>query len=302
MMYQAYASSILVSVIICLALPAAAEGHPEINGRWIRVNSDWITSVECPDVIEFHQDSTYTVFNDCYGVSSQNPIVESGDWNYVPSANSLSLSNRSARPGYIFVSGHPDLTVTLQWVDHDQVLFRFVAGADSVERYVRSSAPERMPSFVDLSVGEIEIGSTDQRTKLDGVFENCWELKDAFRATCFVNAKGTEQLTLFANPGSIQGSFSLIRIEARVSTSDDFPIHAKHGDHFITGKGIHLGMTLDSVIHVLGEPHETDAGTIRYRVVNNDAVMKQFNTPIYAGTYRFKDGILVAMEFGFEYP
>jgi hypothetical protein len=86
---------------------------------------------------------------------------------------------------------------------------------------------------------------------------------------------------------------------------------------FKTGKGIHLGLSLDSLFALLGKQHcktvqAKNKVTVTYSIAvppkeallgsREETFLDFYNMPSYYGKYIFKDGKLVEFDFGFEYP
>lgn len=93
-------------------------------------------------------------------------------------------------------------------------------------------------------------------------------------------------------------------------------VHTPHADcivppqyiaHFMSGKGVHLGMSRNEVVRILGNgyvkhPHP-DEQVISYRIDNKDSpVLQRHNVPAYYGQYHFKENRLVKFVMGFELP
>ncbi len=77
---------------------------------------------------------------------------------------------------------------------------------------------------------------------------------------------------------------------------------------FVSGNGIHLGMTSREIISILGNcnpavihPPNT---ILKYRLddFNNSEFLKRFKMPVYCSEYEFENDRLVRFRFGFEYP
>jgi hypothetical protein len=63
-------------MIKILAITTLLFAHSANAELWIQVGG----GSECPDVLELNE-SSYVIFNDCYGVDPKNPIIESGALN-----------------------------------------------------------------------------------------------------------------------------------------------------------------------------------------------------------------------------
>lgn len=81
----------LIGVFLSLII-SCNNSNESIVGKW-KMESCKESFIECPDIIMFNEDSTYKVFNDCYGTDTNNPIVETGNWE--STSDSLILKNRS---------------------------------------------------------------------------------------------------------------------------------------------------------------------------------------------------------------
>lgn len=122
------------------------------------------------------------------------------------------------------------------------------------------------------------------------------------------NADKSEKLTLVYYEGdtaNIISEFRAERVETRYVDCLQPPASI---DRFVTGKGIHLGMTQNEVARILGnhytEHNQLDETVISYRIDNgkeSDFLLRH-SSPAYFGQYHFKENRLVKFSFGLEYP
>ena len=100
---------------------------------------------------------------------------------------------------------------------------------------------------------------------------------------------------------------SELHVERILTPHADCLVPPQHIEHFISGKGIHLGMSRKEVIDILGKgyqehPH-ADEQIISYRIDGKESPMLQrHSAPAYFGQYHFKDNRLIRFDMGFEFP
>lgn len=81
-----------------------------IVGKWKMVGCEE-SFIECPDIILVNEDSTYKVFNDCYGRDTNNPIVETGKWELT--SDSLIFTNRNFETNHYLFNLSTDKIVVI---------------------------------------------------------------------------------------------------------------------------------------------------------------------------------------------
>lgn len=74
----------------------------ELHGKWI-----FADNLDCPDVLEFNSNGTYSVFNDCGSFNPEHPIIEKGNWKLESKENVLILFQREfVSPNSVFSEYH----------------------------------------------------------------------------------------------------------------------------------------------------------------------------------------------------
>ena len=82
----------------------------DLIGEWRLAEVAGESYVECPDYIEFQENKIYQVFNECYGVNNENPLVEGGYWNLSEDESILNLQNRKFTINWSFNGSFNPLT------------------------------------------------------------------------------------------------------------------------------------------------------------------------------------------------
>jgi hypothetical protein len=121
----------------------------------------------------------------------------------------------------------------------------------------------------------------------------------------YSNAHGSQFLTCFFHYGGGKYQYS----EFQVSRSCDGIIAKTLSDEaFVTGNGIQLGLSKDSVISIMGSCYITDTfdGHLVLKYVAEDydhsPFLRRWNYPKYYAWYEFSGDKLIRFRFGFEYP
>lgn len=170
-------------------------------------------------------------------------------------------------------------------------------------------AESDIPRQADISVSGIFLSDPESSRKVIGNSQMPKESGDDFPTIQICNSKKTEVITLVFHYGDIKDSYSEFRvrnISKPPATTCILP--SKRIEHFVTGKGIHLGMSKKQLSKILGhsftEHKNGKKTTMHYRIddFENSRFLKKYNLPIYYGSYHFEKETLVKFEFGFEYP
>jgi hypothetical protein len=121
----------------------------------------------------------------------------------------------------------------------------------------------------------------------------------------YSNAHGSQFLTCFFHYGGGRYGYS----EFQVSTSCKEPkVKTFSDEEFVSGNGIRLGMSIDSVVSIIGKCYSTDSinGHIVIKYIADDykgsELLQHFNYPKYYAEYEFSNNKLIRFRFGFEYP
>lgn len=124
----------------------------------------------------------------------------------------------------------------------------------------------------------------------------------------FCNHDRSERLALVYNEGDTAYVIGEFRVEAVETRYTDCVQPATPILHFVSGKGIQLGMRPDQVTRILGpgytEHPQLDERVIVYRIDNKttSGFLQRHNAPAYYGQYHFRQEQLIRFSFGFEFP
>lgn len=165
-----------------------------------------------------------------------------------------------------------------------------------------------IPRQADISVSGIFLNDPESTHKILGNPSEPVESDDDFPILQVCNSNTTEILTLVFHYGDVRDSFSEFRVCNISKTPTNCIMPLKGVDHFVTGKGIRLGISKKELIKILGpgftETKEGDQITIHYKIddFETSSFLKEYNLPVYYGSYHLREDKLVKFEFGFEYP
>jgi len=132
------------------------------------------------------------------------------------------------------------------------------------------------------------------------------EPADDFPQFRCLNTDGTEVLELVLHYGSERYAFGQFRLRRPT------PAEATRGKKaavpsFVTGKGLHLGLTIEEVIALLGAGQRREHSgevSLRYFCDSVQACpgLQRVNMPQYEAIYNFRAGQLFSFEGGYPYP
>jgi len=125
------------SFITALASACSAEeaNKKQITGQWLAGAKNH--QIECPDLLEFHDDKRYTIINDCYGTDIRDPVTERGRWEEQEN-NEILFKNRDFESNYFFGGQIDDpLSIKVMTVSGDKLILQ-IEGA-SIEHYRKVS-------------------------------------------------------------------------------------------------------------------------------------------------------------------
>lgn len=172
---------------------------------------------------------------------------------------------------------------------------------------VTVAAPASVPMPADISVSGIFLNdraSQDLVLGADIPLDHDADVPNAI----FSSTDGHQFLTIFTHPGGV-GEISEFRVSYSV-TEKRLAHRIEKVKRFVSGKGIHLGLTQSRVTSILGAPlqrHKKNGiVTLEYRLKETEQTASEFlayyKMPLYYGSYSFKNGRLVEFMFGLEYP
>ena len=142
----------------------------------------------------------------------------------------------------------------------------------------------------------------------DYLGENVMSRLDKFPIPCasVVCNKGKQRLSVYFHPGNMTKEFSEFEISfIDEKTNKDLLTRDKE---FKTESGIKLGLNMENLMSIKGEPHNTTVNdnrtVLHYKITDfkNSAFLSKYNMPIYYSDYEFENDFLIKFKFGFEYP
>ena len=169
-------------------------------------------------------------------------------------------------------------------------------------------AGTEIPRSADISVLGMFLSDPESTRRVLEDPPEPLETGDDFPTVQICNSNNTELLILVFHYGDVKDSFNEVRIRNISKPPTNCLEPPKQTNHFVTGKGIRLGISKKELTIVFGpgftENAEGSRIVIRYRIDNFDKsnFLKKYNLPIYYGTYHFEKDKLIKFEFGFEYP
>lgn len=114
----------------------AEEGDTGGNlvGRWMNtdINGD---AIECPDLLIFDSNGSYSIINDCYGIAPRNPVTESGKWIFSSSESLLRLSDRVFVTNYSLLEPTKELRIRVEKLSASTLILIFGEKATKSESY-----------------------------------------------------------------------------------------------------------------------------------------------------------------------
>lgn len=164
------------------------------------------------------------------------------------------------------------------------------------------------PQFADLSISGIFLDDPESVARVIGTPPPPVEIGDDFPTLQVCNSARTELLVLVFLYGGTKDAYSQIRVSEMPKPSPPCVVPPAGVTHFVTGKGVRLGMSTADLIRALGQGYsqsrQGNDTVLSYRLsgIDRSPLLQRFNMPVYAGSYRFRRGKLVAFEFGFPYP
>lgn len=175
------------------------------------------------------------------------------------------------------------------------LLFGIVAVADT-------------PREADLSLSGVPLNNP-QNARMPFGMQYAVDDPDSDRPKAYVcNTDNSERLTLVYYEGDTAYVISEFRVEQVTTRYVDCSQPGIPIEHFVSGKGITLGMQREQLVRILGEPHQEhpqlDEIVLIYRIddKNTSGFLQHHSAPAYFGQYHFRQDQLVRFSFGFEFP
>jgi len=171
-----------------------------------------------------------------------------------------------------------------------------------------ATAGAEPPREADLSVSGIQLNDVSS-AKLPFGAQVQLDDPDSDRPKAYIcNADRTEKLTLVYYEGDTAYIISELRVDPIETRYVDCVQPPQAIDHFVSGKGVQLGMPRSEVTRLFGnhynEHPQLDEIVISYRIDDKNAsdFLQHHSAPAYFGQYHFKQDKLVSFSFGFEFP
>ena len=164
-----------------------------------------------------------------------------------------------------------------------------------------------LPKSADISISGIFLDDSESVKAIIGEDIDLIIPSDDFPHLKLVNESNTELLVLIFHPGSILGAFNEVNVKKNENNDEQSKILPSIS-HFVTGKGIRLGISSKELTNILGKSQEIDENDDKIKMVyvigdfDKSAFLKHYNMPYYSGEYIFTDDTLVEFKFGFSYP
>lgn len=169
-----------------------------------------------------------------------------------------------------------------------------------------TGAGPTVPQSAEISIMGIRLADPESSKKMLGPDIETLEQDGGFPSAHYLSSDGKEWLTLVTHNGDVVNSFNEMRIELAGPKTPAKAQKLPEVLHFVTGKGVQLGATLAEVQEKLGKgtlTKESGKEVLAYAIVDEKSpFLKSFGMPSYYGRYTFKEGKLISIAFGFEYP
>jgi len=109
----------------------------DLHGRWI-----FADNLDCPDLLDFNSNGTYSVFNDCGSLNPEHPVIEKGSWKFESKEKVLILFKREfVSPNSVFSEYHgkeDSLSFKIKELNSSKLTICFINDNNYiVENYIR---------------------------------------------------------------------------------------------------------------------------------------------------------------------
>ncbi len=170
--------------------------------------------------------------------------------------------------------------------------------------------PNMYPQEVDLGMNEILINN---RMTTEQVLGKDITAKIEEKSLSFLRCHSrdsSEILDLFHHPNSPFNSFQEFHVFLRDTAGEDGAVKESicslSPQHFISYRGVRLGMSINELIEIFGDNYRTESKsgeiTLCYSIDSNmsSAFLQHYKRQRYEGRYLFRKGRLYRYEFGFD--
>lgn len=156
---------------------------------------------------------------------------------------------------------------------------------------------KNVSTFYDTTINNIRLNDCDTIIKLFGDKYKLSDNMPEFPNIQIINSNQSQLLTMYMMYGSSKCDFSQFQIEYAPNSREKLLKSFKLDlINFISGKGIHLGMSVSQLKLKLGEPSETKQAK-RQTILS----YQEYNG-LYFADYYFKKDRLIKFRYGYEYP
>lgn len=169
-------------------------------------------------------------------------------------------------------------------------------------------AAAELPPQVDMSLSGIVLDDVASAKHPLGTQPNMAASDSDRPLVVFCNSDKTEKLTLTYYEGDTSYVVAELGVE-KINTPYTDCLEPKEPiAHFVSGKGIRLGLGMADIVHLLGKGYQKtvqmDEMVLSYRIENKSTsgFLQRHNAPAYYSQLHFQGDKLVRFSFGFEYP
>ena len=185
---------------------------------------------------------------------------------------------------------------------------QFAAALCGLAAACHGFADTDIPRETELTLSGIQLVDA-QSAKMPFGMKPVLDDPDSDRPKAYIcNKDNSERLALVYYEGDTAYVISEFRVEQVTTRYIDCSQPETAVEHFVSGKGIALGMQREQLVRILGEPQKVhpqlDETVLIYRIDGKSAsgFLQRYGAPAYFGQYHFRENRLVRFDFGFEFP
>jgi len=185
---------------------------------------------------------------------------------------------------------------------------QFAAALYGLAAACHGFADTDIPRETELTLSGIQLVDA-QSAKMPFGMKPVLDDPDSDRPKAYIcNKDNSERLALVYYEGDTAYVISEFRVEQVMTRYIDCSQPETAVEHFVSGKGIALGMQREQLVRILGEPQKVhpqlDETVLIYRIDGKSAsgFLQRYGAPAYFGQYHFRQDRLVRFDFGFEFP
>ena len=185
---------------------------------------------------------------------------------------------------------------------------QFAAALCGLAAACHGFADTDIPRETELTLSGIQLVDA-QSAKMPFGMKPVLDDPDSDRPKAYIcNKDNSERLALVYYEGDTAYVISEFRMEQVMTRYIDCSQPETPVEHFVSGKGIALGMQREQLVRILGEPQkihpQLDETVLIYRIDGKNAsgFLQRYGAPAYFGQYHFREDRLIRFDFGFEFP